>query len=158
MNKFVHENYKNIFKNFRKITRDITLTCDLTQDLCLDMIVNSHNYKVPKEGNIKGWVWRVCKYYFYNYLRQKKKEIVKIYEDVSEYLVSNHNRFDCDFLLTKYNQIEYNLTKDELSLLRFKFVANMSMKDLAFMLDLPYSNIRQKYSRLYKKIRNLMEN
>lgn len=103
---------------------------------------------IPPE-KLRSWMYKVSLNHFYNVYKRKKR-----YQDIINRFFYSH--FDIDVIEEDYSTLYSSLEKlssKEVNLLLMKYEQNLSLKEIAFILERPESSLKTELYRVRNKLR-----
>ena len=148
INSLYSELKRPIFVLALSIVQDYYLAEDILQDTFIKVMNECDKYSGG--SNAKAWIMTIARNLSLNYLKKHKREELKdemVYEDRGTFTEEVESTMEFFRLIDP-------LDGDEKQIVALKIMANLKHKDIARMLDLSVSNVRAKYSRAIKKLKN----
>ncbi len=127
---------------------------DLSQEIFIKLIERVESFD-PKKGRFTVWFWRMVRNTLIDHYRKKKAMPFSSFEDDEVAGMSVSEIPDMDNIL-KYRRLRTTIATfavEEQELFELRFVAGMSYKDIANIMDKPEGTLRVTALRLKEKLR-----
>ncbi len=132
---------------------------EAAEDIFQETILRIHKYATsykPQSGSAYGWVLMIAKNCLVDYYQSEKSyghdRLDPEVRDMANSSVWEEKVFYNDLL----RSLSRDLNQDEIDLLVDKFVVELSYDEIAAKRNSESQNVRQRVSRLLKKIRNIL--
>ena len=134
---------------------------DLTHDIFIKIYLNLKTFK--NQSKLSTWIYSVVYHYCLNHVKQnrrKPEENKDLYEDVEnigqsfeEEEISDSELFEINY--AKLQEILNKLALEDKAILLMKYKDDMSVKDIAEMLNIKESAVKMRLQRAKKRVLEL---
>mgnify|MGYP002558837238 CR=1 FL=1 len=136
---------------YSKIVLHISVKFDasIAQDIAHEFFCKIINGQIKNNENINcptAWIFRICDNLAINVYKREAR-----YVSLSDFDFTD-NIQDIDTILDIKKVLD-NLDEFESKIIYFHFFEGYSLKEIAFILNTKYDNLRKKYSTILKKLR-----
>jgi RNA polymerase sigma factor (sigma-70 family) len=149
-----------VYSKCISILKDDTLAQDAMQDIFTKIFLNLS--KFGEKSQFSTWVYSIAYNYCIDFLRRKKKER-DLFADEShaqnagEIAEEDNNESILEIEATKLERIFEDLPSDDKMILLMKYQDDMSIKEIADMLQKTESAIKMKIKRAKEKVQRIYE-
>lgn len=142
---------KPIFILSLSLVNDYHMAEDMMQETFIKVINN--NEKFSKGSNAKAWIYTIARNTSLNYLKTRKNEVLK------EEIITQDNKNSCEEVLSsmEFLRMIEPLNLEEKQIVALRLSCNLGYFQISKILNISVVNLRKKYSRAIKKLKNISE-
>jgi RNA polymerase sigma factor (sigma-70 family) len=131
---------------------------DLSQEIFIKVIERIASFD-PKKGKFTLWFWRLARNALIDYYRQKKAIPFSHFDEVEVAEMAIGEIPDTDIVMAhkELRSMIKTLSEEEQELFELRFVADMSYRDIAKLLERPEGTLRVAALRLREKVQKIMK-
>ncbi|MGI6702097.1 MAG: RNA polymerase sigma factor [Christensenellales bacterium] len=144
---------KAVFSVCYTMMRDYSLAEDMMQDTFLRVNHYIKHYKEREKA--KAWILRIAKNVCLNELKKRKREVF------SEYSIDRYNKGTTE--ITAYDEsgiisaVNKYLNENESRIVLMHTIGDISLKDIAELLQKPQGTVRWQYNNALNKLRKMIK-
>jgi RNA polymerase sigma factor (sigma-70 family) len=150
--------YKKIYSYLRRLTSSNADAEDLTQQAFTKVWQNLHSFK----GNctFNSWIYRIAYNTFVDWLRTKEKDVSKQqtwWDSIEDTNPGPLKTLEQKQLAQKLYKAVDNLDQDRTAVVHLRFYQHLTIKETAFVLDVPASTVKYRLKIALKELKIALE-
>lgn len=144
---------KAVFSVCYTMMRDYSLAEDMMQDTFLR--INKYIRHYNEQEKAKAWILKIAKNVCLNELKKRKREVF------SEYSMDRYNKETTD--IKTYDEsgiisaVNKHLNENESKIVLMHTIGDISLKDIAELLQKPKGTVRWQYNNALNKLRKILK-